>query len=317
MNDIFRDGNPLVSIVIPLYNSSATIVDTLDSIKQQTYQNIELVLSDDKSKDNTLDICYDWKRDNERRFVRVTIVEAIKNTGVTGNINRGVHVSNGAWIKTLAGDDLLDRNAISEYVKFVHQQKCMMCCCDLEVFSDTEQVPEIIVKNYNYYFRLLSESREDKLKRMASMYVIPGPGLFYSRALYNELEGLNEEYPMYEEFDFSYRTLKAGYQIYPLNKKLVRYRYSASSLSSGRVSIVGNKQLYIDRKNVFYRIQIMGLLKQLKILHIWSNLIYYFRGDIEMRFGKDSSISKCSIIFKYLDPLAYIRKIKTYFGYEV
>lgn len=310
MKDLFNVNNPLVSVVIPLYNSSATIVDTLDSIKRQSYQNLELVLTDDMSKDNTLEICYRWKRENEGRFVKMTIVETIKNTGVTGNINRGIRASSGEWIKTLAGDDLLAQDAISEYVQFVLSKKCMICCCKLRVFSDTEQIPEIIIKNYNYYFELLRESREEKLKRMARMYVIPGPGLFFSRLLYNDIGGFNEEYPMYEEFDFSYRTLKAGYQIYPLNKKLVKYRFSVSSLSAGRKGIVGNKQLYIDRKNVFFRIQLGLLLKQFRFLTIWSNLLYYLRGDIEFYCGKTSLYAKYSILFKYLDPLAYINRIK-------
>ena len=48
---------PLVSVVIITYNSEKTIIETLESIKNQTYKNIELIISDDFSKDNTVEIC--------------------------------------------------------------------------------------------------------------------------------------------------------------------------------------------------------------------------------------------------------------------
>ena len=51
---------PVVSVVIITYNSSNTIIETLESIKSQTYNNIELVISDDNSSDNTLSVCYEW-----------------------------------------------------------------------------------------------------------------------------------------------------------------------------------------------------------------------------------------------------------------
>lgn len=302
--------NPLVSVVVGVYNSSATIIETLDSIKVQTYKNLELIITDDCSTDNTKLLCLKWIEDNKSVFSSISFIGDEQNRGVTYNIEKGVKASHGNWIKGIAGDDLLKPNAIEEYVKFVLSTNCKICCCNLEIFSTEGRVPQVLEKQYEYYFSCIQEDWKKQRKRIASEFFIPGPGWFYSRALYEELGGFSLKYTMYEEFDFAYRTLCLGYKIYALPQKLVKYRFSVNSLSSGRKSIVGNVQLYKDSKNVFYDIQKRELLKQGKLLKIWSEILYYKRGDIELKYGKDSKAAHCSIILKWLDPLAYYEKIK-------
>ncbi len=52
--------NPLVSIIVCTYNSSKYVLETLESAKEQTYQNVELIVSDDCSTDNTVELCRKW-----------------------------------------------------------------------------------------------------------------------------------------------------------------------------------------------------------------------------------------------------------------
>ena len=80
--------NPLVSLGITTYNSANTIVETLQSAYQQTYDNIELVISDDYSTDDTVSICKKWLKENGHRFVNTRIVTAPVNTGTSSNCNR-------------------------------------------------------------------------------------------------------------------------------------------------------------------------------------------------------------------------------------
>ena len=63
-----NSSNPLVSVVVT-YNSSATVLETLDSIKNQTYKNIELIITDDFSKDDTVALCQSWVDTNKERFL--------------------------------------------------------------------------------------------------------------------------------------------------------------------------------------------------------------------------------------------------------
>ena len=63
-----QEGNPLVSIIVITYNSSKYVLETLESAKAQTYQNIELIVTDDCSNDNTVEICRKWIEENKERF---------------------------------------------------------------------------------------------------------------------------------------------------------------------------------------------------------------------------------------------------------
>ena len=99
--------NPLVSICIVTYNSAEFIVETLESAKAQTYENIELILSDDCSKDNTVEICRQWIEENSTRFTNCEIVTTPINTGVAANLNRAIAKAKGEWIKSIAGEKKL------------------------------------------------------------------------------------------------------------------------------------------------------------------------------------------------------------------
>ena len=224
---------PLVSVIVVSYNSASTIVETLDSIKAQTYQNLELIVSDDCSPDkNTTEVIQRWLDAYGSHFVYVELVTTEKNTGVSGNINRGVAKSHGKWIKSIAGDDLLIPTAIEEYVNFVtnHPEKVRMCVCDVEPFAVDGEVPENLIENYSKYFKYESEDYEHQRKRIMIDLFFVGPAFFYSRDLFDEIGGYSEQYDCAEEWPFVYKIIRGGNRIYAIDKKLVRYRIQASSL---------------------------------------------------------------------------------------
>ena len=82
-------------------------METLASAKAQTYTNIELIISDDASKDNTVEICEAWMEENSERFIRTELVKVSENTGTSANCNRGLKAAGGEWVKYIAGDDIL------------------------------------------------------------------------------------------------------------------------------------------------------------------------------------------------------------------
>ncbi|TXH52940.1 MAG: glycosyltransferase family 2 protein, partial [Bacteroidia bacterium] len=108
-----RDKHPLVSIIVVTYNSSKFVLETLESAKSQTYQNIELLISDDGSTDDTLQICKDWLTQNKDRFVHTELITVEKNTGIPANCNRGIKAANGEWITFIDSDDTVNENYLS------------------------------------------------------------------------------------------------------------------------------------------------------------------------------------------------------------
>lgn len=128
---------PLVSVPVITYNSSEYIIEGLESIKAQTYKNIELIISDDCSTDNTVELCREWLAKNKDRFVRTSLVTSEKNTGTAGNCNRAISYCHGEWIKMLAGDDLLLPDCIEKNIEYITKMP------DAEVVFSNVQVFKI------------------------------------------------------------------------------------------------------------------------------------------------------------------------------
>ena len=106
----------IVSIIVATYNCAHYIEATLDSVYRQTYKDIELIVTDDCSKDDSVDIAARWLEAHKERFVRVAQTRTAHNSGVTANYNAGLSEAQGEWIKCLDGDDILPENAIEVYV---------------------------------------------------------------------------------------------------------------------------------------------------------------------------------------------------------
>lgn len=92
-----------VSVIIPVYNAEKTLVRCVDSVLSQNYDNYELILIDDGSKDNSLSICHDYAIKSKK--VRVF---SKNNGGVSSARNLGIDIANGEWITFIDSDDYVD-----------------------------------------------------------------------------------------------------------------------------------------------------------------------------------------------------------------
>jgi glycosyltransferase involved in cell wall biosynthesis len=90
------------------------VLETLESAKAQSHTNLELIVSDDHSTDNTVEICRRWIENNKERFVRAELIISEKNSGIPANCNRGVKAARGEWVKLIAGDDLVSEHFVSK-----------------------------------------------------------------------------------------------------------------------------------------------------------------------------------------------------------
>lgn len=148
--------NPLVSIIIPVYNKCTFIKETLDSALGQTYSNIELVLVNDGSTDGSLDILKKYKT----RFPeKITLIHQ-PNGGVSKAINTGIGASRGDYIQFLDADDLLSSDKIEKQIKLISGKgtKTIATCQWVSFKGDVYQsikVPYNIFKDFNSGLELL------------------------------------------------------------------------------------------------------------------------------------------------------------------
>lgn len=109
---------PLVSVLIPAYNHENYIQETIESIINQTYPNIELIILDDGSKDKTWDKIAELKGKCENRFVKIHF-ETKQNEGTCITLNKLLKLSSGEFVYIIASDDLAKPQAIEKEVKFL------------------------------------------------------------------------------------------------------------------------------------------------------------------------------------------------------
>lgn len=140
--------SPLVSLVITCYNYGEYVIEAIESVLSQTYSNIELIVIDDGSTDNSVETISKYK-DCAR-------IIAQDNKGVVHTRNEALKVANGEYICFLDADDYLDKDYIQKTVAVARKQKVDIVYTDYRMFGDRQEIsnfPEYdfeVLKNHNY-----------------------------------------------------------------------------------------------------------------------------------------------------------------------
>ena len=228
--------DPLVSICVVTYNSAEYVTETLNSILQQSYPNIEVIISDDNSKDNTIDICNEWIEKNKTSFKNVSLVRSESNTGVAGNLNRAIKTSKGIWIKGIAGDDILYPDCILKFVNFIkNNPRCKVVEGKVTCFGEDELLVYNMQNFQEGLGRYYNKDRRQMYKDALTTVILAGPALFYKRDIWELVGGFDEKYPCSEEFPFQVKVLSNN-DVYYMNDYVVKYRINPKSLSRNRRS---------------------------------------------------------------------------------
>lgn len=224
------NSKPLVSVAVIAYKSSDTITETLDSIAAQTYQNIELIVADDGSPDNTVQVAQEWINYHKDRFVRTKIVTVEKNTGVTGNYIRAEQNCNGEWIKNIDGDDKLVPSAIADYVDLAQKQpEYDIIYSRIKVFGLSEEEGEEYVKRYDFSF--FEKTKEEKYEMTKNICIVPPMAAFINKS---KIQSLGLKYdtriPMMEDRPWMLNAIRLGANFGFLDKAVYLYRVRRDSL---------------------------------------------------------------------------------------
>lgn len=283
---------PLVSIAVITYNSAKTVIETLESIKAQTYPYIELIISDDCSRDNTVEICREWLQKNASRFARTELLIVSHNTGVADNLNRAESACQGEWVKGIAGDDILMPNCIQDCMDYVTEhQDTIYLFGRCQVFGGTKEMQEQVESQFRYdFFELPLDQQYRRLIYEGNC--LPATTAFYHRERVKAIGVQNDErIPLLEDWPKWINLVKAGVKFRFIDKVLVKYRVSETSLSTSSVK----SAVYIKSEALLYKYYrfpyfyrqgdkkdaVLKLLQAEKSIHnnafIWRVIVFIYK----------------------------------------
>lgn len=275
---------PLVSIVVITYNSSKYVLETLESAKEQTYRNIELIISDDCSTDSTVEICRQWLEHNKERFVNTELITTLKNTGIAPNCNRGLNLARGEWLKLIAGDDVLYEDAINKLIKFI----LLNLECSL-VFGRSHFLKEGILTPDHIPHVFSLDQNHQKIQIIKGSGVAAA-GAFIKRKLLLDFGGFNEHYPMIEDAPLWIKLSCAGVYFYFLDTFVAKYRIHENNSSRGSGDEYIRLKFFLEKEKIIKEIMIPLLKKEKLWMKVFELINHVAVMRLIILFGNKNNI---------------------------
>lgn len=252
-------SDPLVSVLIPAYNHEEYVLETLESIRSQSYENLELIILNDGSTDRTAEVIQDFAAIHIARFKRYVFVDK-SNEGVAATLNRGLTLTEGEFIFHIASDDVVaSPMAIELLVKQIMKSPLIGMACGDADFIDKDGNPIQFVRKGRSYSSFIEWNFPnilglDTIKDFGSYQsflignYIP-VGLLVRKEVYEQVGGylsgkLVEDYEFWLRLSKEYR-----FQFYPAT--FAHYRVHGSNT----VNMYGSKlrqevvDLYLRERN--------------------------------------------------------------------
>lgn len=185
----------LVSVIIPLYNREKTIQRAIDSVLNQTYTNIEVLVVDDGSSDNSVQMLNKYKRDE-----RVKVFYQSRNKGANAARNRGIKEAKGDYIAFQDSDDMWLPDKLEKQIRYMEKENFYVSFCAYQrYYGDAIQIVPNISEQLN------SEDIREKLKRRN---IIGTPTLVIHKSVVFKVGMFDEEMPRLQDYEYIIRIIK-------------------------------------------------------------------------------------------------------------
>ena len=222
-----------VTVSVLTYNSSNYVIETLESIKAQTYPSLILQICDDCSSDNTVKLCKEWIKNNKDRFVKTNMIIPTHNTGVAGNLNRAWDACETKYLKEIAGDDKLMRNCIEDNMQYMERHpNAVFVFSKMKVFGSSDNMNKNIENGFDYsQFFWTPEKQLDYFLRGKNF--VTAPTCFTNIDKIRELNLRNDErIPLLEDLPKWVNAIRKGVKLNFYDKETVEYRVHNKSLTT-------------------------------------------------------------------------------------
>ena len=287
-----------ISVIIPVYNVKDYIIEAVDSVINQTYKNLEIILIDDGSEDGSEIICNMYKKIDSR--VKVIHQE---NKGLSAARNRGLDFATGNYIAFLDPDDAYLSNMLEIMINTIKNQQVDCVLCDFAMEKETKKLK---TNNLNKNKSKIYLNKGKYLSKEILIALVEGKinngvwNKLYKRQLWD-----NIRFPVgqvYEDLVVNMQILKKAKKIYILNDKLMVYRIHSNSITN-TYTLNNIKDLYFAHTEYENSIKNSCLFNSYQYSNICNkNYFIYIRVFLKNRISKhsekkdvDNLIKKCII----------------------
>jgi len=308
---------PLISVITATYNSSGFISETLDSIFNQTWEDIELIITDDKSSDDTVDVCRRWLNNNRGRFRRADLLTSDVNTGVSANANRGLKAASGEWVKFIGSDDTLLPDCLTANMQFIVDNPHIRILFSRINIYNQSFIPENYLETTPHgdispdsilWPERLAESQYRML--LAADRIHFSPSVFLHRETLILMGGFDERFRLLEDYPLWLTLTRNGYKLFFMDKVTVNYRRHSGAINNTGKSFLINPNYF--RSEAFRRIYTYPFLPRLvrsEQQYRWI-VAQLFRCNL---FNRSNRFTRrlYDLLAIYLNPFRYFIKLKS------
>lgn len=199
-----KNNNPLISVIVPVYNVEQYLKKCVDSIINQTYLNIEILLVDDGSTDNSGKICDEIKK----RDKRIKVIHK-ENGGLSDARNTGLDIFKGEYVTFVDSDDWINEEYISYLYGLIKKYNVELSVCEIINITDSGKILNKNLENLQEFTLDEKEAVHELLK--SELFSTSVCGKLYNRKIF-----LNRRFPigkLYEDIPVTYDILLKGVKL--------------------------------------------------------------------------------------------------------
>jgi glycosyltransferase involved in cell wall biosynthesis len=273
----------IISICVPTYNGAAYLAETLDSILAQTFSNLDVLVVDDQSTDDTVEIAHSYAV----RDARIRIFQNHHNLGLVGNWNRCVELAKGEWIKFVFQDDLLTPDCIEKMINALNKspgkEKAIFCKKDhlIESINHPRDL-KLLMNKINFFWDIFPDKVDIKpsdvikvILNWPARNIFGEPSLFLiHREIFDRIGGFDDSFHHICDLEYWLR-IGVNFPILMVPDTLVRIRIHENSASNFNRREKWLQMRHLDKIKLFRKFMYNDLYRSLREeINTWPCNIY-------------------------------------------
>lgn len=217
--------NETISIIIPVYNVEKYLNKCLNSVIEQTYKNIEVILIDDGSTDNSGKICDEYAKND----IRIKIIHQ-QNGGVSTARNNGLEHATGKYITFVDSDDYIEKEMIETMAKKIMKKNADIVICGV---TDRDEENNIINQSLNKKENVFNNIEAIKEMLDEKLFNCVCWAKLYKKELFSDIE-FNAKIRIAEDMDVLYRVFYKSDKIVQISERLYNWTSRGDSATKGK-----------------------------------------------------------------------------------